>query len=285
MGVEFNLWQYKVISMLNNQDDYETWDYWTDANISDLTFQSERIFGDGSSLIDHVANTNYGYIRKYFVPKIDISEYTHTFIWAKSSQYGTNTFQVQYVETPTTAILPVNFDVPLDHEDRWVSYVEPNTPDTADPTNIQEVWIGSDKNDIELYVSALILGRKVFTFGDASFGNPPPSSHSQSKNTNLVTNPVLGGSGGITEFISQGSKNIAISGYLFGDLDDPNPHDRQHLTQQLNQFVYDERPLILEWPTGFLPVTITDFPDIRESAGQPLDYEYSLSMREYNNDR
>lgn len=286
MAPNYRLWEFKVISALNNQDSIDQFDQ-SDSDIDSFEFSQERIIGRGSGYYVHANTSGAGLLRLYKIPGIDITGYTHTFLWIKSDTLAN--IDINYITSPGNQLsLGITSSTYFPKINRWYIINHQHSGGSHDPANITEVQIVSDTVNHEMYLNFWCVAKQTeFEFAEATLENPPPDSLSQSRRTNVAEHSILGGSGSISQFIGHGSREFTITAKLFGKTDATNadPHDKLHLQNQLNQLAYNERPLLLEWDNMFFPVVLTDFPTLREDAGNPLIWNTTLTFREFNNDR
>lgn len=285
----YKLWEYRVLSALNNVDSVDEWDQ-SDSDVSSFQFITDRVFGEGSARYTHAANTNVGNVILQFQPALDLSSYEYLFAYYRSSSTlahsGSEGIGL-YDGTNTDWFYP---DVASGYTDKWQKLkkdlTSPDDDNSADLSSIEAVYYSNNNNASVLDFSFICVGTEKFHFGNTSDGNPPPTGLGESKTPNIVTNTILDSSGSHVLSLGANSSIFTIESSFYGDLGaSANVFDKYWLYDKLAQLVYNERPLLWEWDKRFYPIMLTSFPEIIERAGEPLVWDFTIQAVEYNNDR
>lgn len=285
----YKLYEYRVLSALNNPDSIDEWDQ-SDSDVTSFQFREDRVFGEGSARYTHAANTNVGDVILRFNPALDLSSYEYLFAYYRSSStisHSGNEGIGLYDGTNTDWWHP---DIASGYTDRWLKLkgdlTSPDADNAADLSSIDALYISNNNNGSVLDFGFIAVGTEVFHFGNTSDGNPPPTGLGRTKRSNIMTHSILGGPGGYSQSIGSESATYSVRGMFFGDLGSTaNVLDKHYLQEKLDQLVFNERPYLFEWDQRFYPIMITNYPSISEGKGDPLIFNFDLQFIEFNNDR
>lgn len=215
-----SLLDFKLINSLKSYTDILKFDQ-SDSNIEYFNFDDDRVIGNGSGLYKHANNTDEAILKLFFLSSIDISDFTHIFLWFKSNNAAQN-FDIKIISDSgddnykTYRITPALSNL----SNKWkIAKIDLNeyiaSGGSLNPANITKIYFISSIANLEVKMNYLVAAKEIFIF-DSDKRSILQDLATNSPSSNSVL-PILNKNG--SSSVNQGSEDdeINIPAFFYGE--------------------------------------------------------------------
>jgi hypothetical protein len=279
------LWAYYPFSPLNSIEDINRYDK-RDTDIDGFTLQPDRIIGNGSGFYEKDSGGAGGDIILRFNPGLNLSDFTHMFLWGKTNNTANVYALFQSTAGNYDAYYFINSTKNIDVTNKWKFAkidlsVTDLTAGSYDNTNMTYFKIQSATPNQDFYINFLCLAYELFEFesniADVLQGI---STSLTATNSNF---DILGKNGGVTTNQGTIDEETTMPCFLKGDT-------AMQKLYELRNIIMNGAPVLVEIEGyGFYPIIIdnisrSEFSKETSESSEKTMLDLTLQFHIYSND-